>query len=91
MPLAHQEKETAARSKIAAPSKITHPYDPKAEQANPSTHGENLKRSFAAYGLSLHQLLADEMAVTGPEFPARMVPDMRAAHCLLRQLRGAQA
>lgn len=91
MPLANQKKEAAARSKIAAPSKITSPSDPQAEQSDVSTHAENLKRAFAAYGLSLHQLLADEMAVTGPGFPARMVPDRRSAYCLLRQLRGAAA
>lgn len=89
MILVHQRTEAAPRSKIAASSKNTHQLTEGGEQENSNSPAASLQRGFQALGLSLHELFADEMAITGPGFPARMVPDRRAAHCLLRQLRGA--
>lgn len=84
-----QKEEAAARSKIAASLQITYPLTVEGEQGDSSSPAEALQRGFQALGLSLHELFADELAITGPGFPARMVPDRRTAHCLLRQLRGA--
>lgn len=91
MPLTPQKENALPGPIESALCQVPCQSDRNAEQANPSSRGEKLKDAFAAYGLHLHQLLADEMAVTGPGFPARLIPDRHAAHCLLRQLRGAMA
>lgn len=88
MLLVHQRKEAQPGPIECASSQITYRSTESGEQENCNSHAESLQRGFRALGLCLHELFADEMAITGPGFPARMVPDRRAAHCLLRQLRG---
>lgn len=49
---------------------------------------EALRRQLASFDVQIHELSGTQLAVTGPNFAGRVVPDARGAWLLLRQLRG---
>jgi len=66
----------------------------RSEQSECATEGErleSLRRQFLAFGLSVHQLTGQELAVTGEGAASRTMPDARCAWLYLRQLRGGAA
>jgi hypothetical protein len=58
------------------------------QSATDADRMESLRRQFREFGLSVHQLTGQELAVTGQGAATRTMPDARCAWLYLRQLRG---